>query len=254
MKPELGVDDPLRGYLDGVRGILTDVPGYVATVVVGSLASNDFSLDHSDIDLIPLYEAPLKRDAKTGITSRLRHRVLPCPAHGLDLVAYTMREVREPSRTPELDFAISTGPDWEDHVSLGERYPGGLIDLAAARQFGSTLEGIAVSTLIGHVDSSWVADELGGSLRWHLDKIHDPFHDPLGSNAVLNACRALHFLRSGSLVSKAQGAAEFLDGVHGHLVERALQARRSTSARPLPKEEVLAFVREAAKEFEGRAR
>lgn len=247
------MSDPVWNYIDAVHGVLSDQPGYIATVLVGSLASDDFGLDHSDVDLMPLYEAPLTRDAKAGLSARLRHRVLPCPAHGLDLVAYTRREVQEPSPSPNVEYAISSGASWEDQISFGEAYPGGLIDLAAARQFGSTLEGIAVASLIGPVDSAWVQAELGRSLHWHLDKVHDPFHDPLGSHAVLNACRALHFLRSGNLVSKSRGAVDFLDGVHGHLVERALHARTSTKAPALPKDQVLAFVREAAREFDLRA-
>ena len=244
------MSDPVGGYLEAVREILVGQQGYVATVLVGSLASDDFGSDHSDIDLIPLYDRPLTLEEKASITSKLTHRVLPCPAHGLDLVAYVQSEVREPTPAPKLEFAISSGAAWEDHVSLGEPYPGGLIDLAAALQFGKTLEGVEVASLIGPVESAWVADELGRSLWWHLDKVHHPFHDPLGSNAVLNACRALHFLRTGALVSKSRGAVAFLGGVHGQLVERALEARQSTTAPALPKGPVLEFVREAAKEFD----
>ncbi|HSM05401.1 MAG TPA: aminoglycoside adenylyltransferase domain-containing protein [Longimicrobiales bacterium] len=240
------VVDPVSAYLDAVRNILSQQDGYVATVVVGSLASEDFDPARSDLDLIPLYEAPLTREEKVRITSRLRHRALPCPAHGLDLVAYVRAEVRGPSPAPTLEFSISSGATWKDDISFDEVYPGGLIDLAAARQFGSTLEGVPVASLVGPVDPDQVLAEIRRSLNWHLDKIHDPFHDPLGSNAVLNACRGLHFQRTGALVSKSAGAAGFLDGVHGDLVRRALETRTSMFADPLPKAEVVAFVGEAA--------
>lgn len=237
-------------YLDAVRRVLSEQPGYVATVIVGSLASGDFDQAHSDIDLIPLYDGPLAPAAKDDLTSRLRHRALPCPAHGLDLVAYSVREVQAPSPAPYLEFALSSGARWSDEVSFGEAYPGGLIDLAAARQFGTTLDGVAVPSLIGPVSAAGLLSELGRSLHWHLGRVHDPFHDPLGANAVLNACRALHCLQTGELVSKARGAQAYRHGAHGPLVERALATRLDLAAPTLPKHEVVAFVRAAAHEFE----
>lgn len=239
----------MRDYLDAVVAVLSTHDGYLASVLVGSLASHDFQAASSDVDLIALFRAPLARGDKEALTARLNHRALPCPARGLDLIAYLHAETRDPSAELAYEFSIASGATWEDEISFGGPYPGGLIDLAAAHEFGSVLEGSGVASSIGPVDRGLLREELRLSLLWHLDHIHDPFHDPTGSNAVLNACRALHFLRSGELVSKAQGAKGFLAGSDAGLVRSALEARRSPKGAPLARDRVSAFVRRVLEEF-----
>lgn len=243
----------VREYLEAVQGVLSAQDGYVATVLVGSLASNDFEPASSDLDLISLFRSPLSRKTKERLISGLTHRAIPCPAHGLDLVAYVQAETVEPSSGLTYEFSLWSGLTLQDDLSFGGPYPGGLIDLAAARHFGSVLEGGPTGSLIGPVDADLLRVELRRSLDWHLHRIHDPFHDPLGANAVLNACRAVHFLRWGNLVSKTRGAAGFRRGPHADLVRAALAARRSPAAVPLPRDRVSAFLAGALKEFgEGR--
>lgn len=236
-------------YLKSVRSLLASHRSYTATVVVGSLASGDFELGSSDVDLIAVFREPLDRGAKVRLTDHLRHQTLPCPAHGLDLIAYCRAEVGEPSHGLKYEFSIASGASWQDEVSFGGEYAGGLIDLAAARQFGFTVEALSVASLIGPVEPELVRIELGRALRWHLDRIHDSFHDPLGSNAVLNACRARHFLGSGTLVSKSRGAEGFLNGPDGDLVHEALEARRAHDVPPLDKPRVRDFVERALLDF-----
>lgn len=232
----------IQEYLEMVRERLASRSGYAATVVTGSLASDDFVPKHSDVDLIVVFDAGLPEATKTDVTGMLSHATLPCPAKGLDLVAYAASEIINPSFNLHFDFSISTGEAWRDDISFGGPYPGGLIDLALARESGHSLEGIAVQGLIGPVNPKQLQFELANSIRWHLDKIHDPFHDPFGINATLNACRALYFMKSGSLVSKSQGARHLLEQAGSALAEQALRMHRRPDPARLPKEEVVAFL------------
>ena len=240
----------IRDYLSAVRTVLASDPRHLGTVLVGSYASGDFDPRHSDLDVIAVFREALPEAARRRLTSALEHEALPCPAHGLDLLAYRRSEARHPSPELEYEFSIATGPEWDDDISFGGRYPGGLIDLAAARQFGTTLEGAEVESLVGPVQREWVDDQLLQSLHWHLDQIHDPFHDPLGTNAVLNACRAVHFIRTGSLVSKTAGAAAFLHHPDADLVTDALRVRRSPGPSRLDRDRVVGFLTKAVAAFD----
>ncbi len=242
--------DGIHEYLEAVRGTLASERSHVATILVGSLASGDFDPASSDLDLIVLFEAALSFSVKEELTAALRHEEMPCPARGLDLIAYARSEVRRPSADIHFEFSISSGRDWQDDVSFGGAYPGGLIDLAAARQFGTTLENFPVGSLIGPVDRDSLRFELARSLHWHIRKVHDPFHDPLGVNAVLNACRALHFVRSGLLVSKSRGAEVYLDGRESDLVRSAQTLRRGSPSSRLPKAAVVTFLEMALAEID----
>lgn len=90
------------------------------------------------------------------------------------------------------------------------------------------------------------------SLQWHLDEVHDPFHDPFGRNAVLNACRALHYLATERFVSKRVGAEWFMTTQSVPVVVEALECRRRQSAVRLEHNEVVSFLRRAIAEFEFR--
>jgi predicted nucleotidyltransferase len=221
-----------------------------AAWVVGSLATDDFSTAASDIDLVVVAPARLPEGTKKGLAQALDHCVLACPAHGLDLIIYRMAVLEGVPRAPEYEFSISTGIEWETHVSFGGPYPGGLIDLATSRQIGRSLLGPHPREVVGQIPEQWVVEELLASLRWHLDKVHHPFHDPCGSNAVLNACRALHYLAAGNLVSKSAGAEWLLSTRSVPIAAEALERRLRPSSARLDHTQVISFLRDAIAEFE----
>ncbi len=225
----------------------------IAAWVVGSLATDDFAAARSDVDLVIVVPAGLPQRTKEDLARALDHRRLACPAHGLDLIIYRKGVLDRVTRTPEFEFSISTGSQWETDVSHGGPYAGGLVDLAISRRMGRSLQGPHPRDLVGKIPEPWVLEELLASLRWHLDKVHDPFHDPYGSNAVLNACRALHYLVEGAFVSKSAGAQWFLSHRAAPVVAAALECRSGPSAVRLDRTEVLTLLRQVIAEFEAGA-
>lgn len=221
-----------------------------AVWTTGSLATGDFDAGRSDIDILVACRARLPRDAKESLAGSLVHRSLPCPARGLDLLVYRSSELESIPRSPRYEFSISSGVDWTDEVSWGDPYPGGLIDLAVARRLGVSVLGGGPRTSIGPIPDAWIDEELLNALRWHTERIHDPFHDPTGSNAVLNACRALCFLRQRELVSKSAGARWLLADRPTPIVAQARSGRESGESEPLDRGDVLAFVENVINDFE----
>jgi predicted nucleotidyltransferase len=239
-------------YIERVISACREVTGnrLEAAWVVGSLATGDFAAARSDLDLVVVLQTGVPQEAKAELAQALDHRMLACPAHGLDLIIYRERVLVGIPRAPEYEFSISTGNEWETDVSFGGPYPGGLIDLAASRQTGRSLHGPHPRDLVGAIPEHWILEELLASLRWHLDKVHDPFHDPLGSNAVLNACRALHYLVVGDFVSKSAGAEWFLRTRSVPVVAEALEGRLHPSRGRLDHTAVRSFLRQAIVDFE----
>lgn len=239
------MDDRVRAYVDAVIEACEEEigPNLVSAWIVGSLAAGDFDRRRSDIDLLMSCAAPLNDRIKKSLGRRLTHSALPCPAHGVDLLIYPVAELAPLPRAPRYEFSISSGVDWHDDIGLGGHYPGGLVDLAAARSFGIPILGLPPEEAVGLCPREWIIEELLNGVRWHTTKLYDPFHDPTGSNAVLNACRSLHFFLSGVLVSKSAGARWLLQRRVAPVVAEALAAREAGgSVDRLAQPDVLAFL------------
>ena len=234
----------LREYLDRVIAVIGEVvgDGLVALWAVGSLATGDFDERTSDVDLIGVFGASLEEREAEALAGALSHGRLACPAHGLDLIAYLEAELGALRRTPEYEFSLSTGRDWEDEVGRGGPYAGGIPDLALARSRGVPLAGPLPAQVLAPVPAAWVGEEVVDAIRWHKDRIHDPFHDPQGTNAVLNACRACCFLHTGELVSKSEGALWMLRRHDEEVVRMALASRREAASDPLDRRQVMTFL------------
>ena len=223
------MDESTLAYLESVVGVVGDVLGENLRSVwlVGSLVTGDFDARRSDVDLLVTCGAALGDEAKRVLGQRLTHASLPCPARGVDLLMYLSSEVAEPRRIPHFEFSISSGIHWKDEVDVGGPYPGGLIDLATARQLGVSIFGPSPQEAVGTCPAEWIFEELTNGVRWHTTRVHDPFHDPTGSNAVLNGCRALHFLSEGAFVSKTTGARWLLGRNDASIVAEALAEREA---------------------------
>ncbi|WP_238425724.1 nucleotidyltransferase domain-containing protein [Micromonospora parastrephiae] len=63
-----------------------------------------YQAGRSDIDVALVCAGPLTEAAKRALVARLRHEALPCPARGLELVAY--RRAVAASGTPEPGFEV----------------------------------------------------------------------------------------------------------------------------------------------------
>lgn len=243
---------PARQYLTQVEAVLaTALPDELAAVwITGSLVTGDFSESHSDIDVMAVSHHPIRDYVKQSLARNLSHEVLPCPALGLDLILYEVAHLDPVVRAPLYAFSLATGRQWDDHVSLGGPYGGGLIDLAVTRAHGAALRGDHPARLVGPVPDAWLREELLSGLDWHAKHVHDPFHDPTGSNAVLNACRALAFVSGQGLLSKSAGGRWCVETRQDPIVQQALQHRAARVAARLDREPVLGFLEEAIRVLE----
>lgn len=214
----------------------------VGLYVGGSYSQDDFGGLTSDLDLLVAVKEQVSIEHKAEIVRLLTHRNLPCPALGLDLGIYSTHSLNPVRRIPQFELGFATGRDWKDEVELGGEYPGAIIDFAIQRQFGQAVVGPPACEVIGPIKQEWIREELIKSIAWHKNHIHDPFHDPHGANAVLNACRAFHYFREAHLVSKSFGgmwAREHLEECFALLIHSALSQRQAGIGKELDKELVL---------------
>jgi hypothetical protein len=214
----------------------------VAVYAGGSAALGDYHHGSSDLDIVLLTSHPLDRLTKARVVEQLSHSALPCPAKGLDLLVYAEGNLRTPDRAPFLEMSLSTGAEWDEEAEYGGPYAAGLIDLAVVRNDGVALLGPEANRFIGEIPRIWLLEELRKVVIWHRDHVHNPVHDPLGVNAVLNCARAWRFAVEGILGSKSAGARWLLGRGRYSILLSALEAR-SIGTR-LPKPTVLALLEE----------
>lgn len=236
----------IETYLAGVQTSLQQMLGdrFVSLIVFGSWALDDFQ-PSSDLDLLAVVHDKLDRAQKERIVETLSHTNRPCPAHGLDFAIYRLDQINPVSREPEYELGFATGRDWVDEPEYGGLYPGGIIDLEIARCHGKSLTGVPTAQLIGAVPREWLEEEVRNTTLWHRSKLHDPFHDPTGANAVLNACRAWRFLVEGDFVSKSAGTAWAMKRTaNSELIQQAVDIRQDKSSAPIESDKVSSFLNE----------
>jgi hypothetical protein len=207
------------------------------------MSFDDFAPPKSDIDMLVLTNRPIDAGAKCTLASLLSHSNIPCPAAGLDLIltdAACARTLPEPVR---FDFSISTGETWATEIEHGSAYEELLIEFAICRAFGHSMFGPEARSLIAEVPRTRINSVLLAVIDWHRRHVHDPFHDPLGHYAVLNACRAYRHISGGELCSKT-GGGEWFIGTHPttSVVREALAIRACTRSEKLDRAEVLHFL------------
>ena len=201
------MDNKLGSYLEdlvrSVRSILRD--GVNAMAVGGSIGFDDFHPDMSDVDVaLFLRDAPTAAQLST-LSLHLDHRELPCPGKGLDLMAFDRESVAATPPLPQAVFGFVTGATWRTELSGAEKCADLLVDLFVLRHHGRSVFGPNPEQIIGSIDKSALRSLVADVVTWHRTRIHDPFHDPTGAFAVLNACRAWRFLSEGIMGSKTAG-------------------------------------------------
>lgn len=201
---ELHAPDRVLRYLDEVVSRLAGslVRDLVGVYVSGSLALADFDPDRSDVDLAVVMADGVPRSVRADVLQRVRHRVLPCPARGLELVGYPLESVTLPTPGPGFVLELNDGPGmpYQAHLDPHDRdrrvgdfwY---LIDRAIVRSCGVALLGPPPQQLFAVQPDEWVHQALRASVRWH--------EEAPNRNAVLNACRALHWLHHRTWASKS---------------------------------------------------
>ena len=238
-------------YLHEVVGCVGDVLGARLDSVVlgGSCALGDFVLPASDIDLVVAVHGPVEDARAAELATGASHEALPCPAAGLDLVVYQSVALSAMATPTPYELGLETGERWGTRLLPGGAETELAIDLAIARRHGRNLRGRSPSELISPVPRARLLRALEDTLRWHGRTIYDSFHDPTGSQAVLNACRALFYCRQGELLSK--GRAATWAGEQGwSIAPRALAIRLDATDTPLARADIEPLLQHALREIE----
>lgn len=195
------LDVPASRYARAVSAALASVAGddLVAVYLYGSGATGRFIPTRSDVDLIVLVRGWLDAGQAHDLVAEARAVRRPRSVKGLDLWVLPEPEAQTPRADPRYCAWILTSIDSE--VVGGPQDPGDArlaLLLSMCHQHGIALTGPRPRSAIGQIDPAHVVDamrvDLGltGTAGWYR---------------VLNACRTLHYLETGLLCSRADGAA-----------------------------------------------
>jgi hypothetical protein len=171
----------------------------------GSYALGAYEPGRSDIDVTVVVADALAPATKQAIVERLRHDALPCPARGLELVVYPLATARGGGGEPGFELNLNTGAAMGFRV---DEAPGDIegfwfaIDRSILRAHGVALTGPPAADLFAPIPRATLLELLQESIRWHRDS-----DVPLGSDTVLNTCRALRFASEGTWSSKREAGA-----------------------------------------------
>jgi hypothetical protein len=201
------VEDYLAALAHTCRAVLGDE--LVGVYAGGSLALDGYRRGRSDIDVAVVVRAGLDEVTKRALVQGLRHESLPCPARGLELVVYRAEVAASGRPDPGFEVELNTGAGMEFRATLdpADRPAADgsfwyAIDRSILADHGRSVDGPPAGTVFVSPAEWDLAELLVASLRWHLDSPAAATDD-----AVLNACRALHRVRSGSWLAKAAAGA-----------------------------------------------
>ncbi|WNG36217.1 DUF4111 domain-containing protein [Archangium violaceum] len=175
----------------------------VGAYLIGSVALEGYEPGRSDIDIIAVCAHPLETRTKQAIAEALDHRVLPCPARGLEFVLYAKDAVASPSRPLRFEMNFNTGAGMNHWLGLNpeeEATHWFVIDLDIARGHGVPLVGPPPNEVLAPLPRAWVLDAIRDSLTWHSRA------EPVSPNNVLNASRAWRHVEEGVWSTKAAAA------------------------------------------------
>lgn len=246
-------------YLQQLTDQLEYVLGHqlVGVYVGGSASFGDLNRE-SDLDLVAVVSAKLRRNQIEALSARLFHDQLPCPQEGLELYIVKKSVVRLPSREPAYEMLLRTGKTWRSTVEKRGYEIDLLLDFAICRQEGLKIKDYYPSPidLFTEISPHRILRALDQSLQWRLNHILHPFHDPQGENAVLNACRAWSYKQKGVFDSKTaagEWAIQQSESTHDQrLINQALAIRKGIRKKRLDQELVRSFVNRARRALRAR--
>jgi hypothetical protein len=192
------LEDYLAELTRRLIGVLADE--LLGVYAGGSYGLGAYEAGRSDIDVTAVAVGALSSAAKQAIVAELRHEALPCPARGLELVVYPLATARAGGGEPGFELNLNTGAEMGFRA---DEAPGDIegfwfaIDRAILREHGVALRGPPPAELFAPVPRAALLPLLQESIRWHRDS-----DVPLGSDTVLNTCRALRFATEGTWSSK----------------------------------------------------
>lgn len=205
------VPEEVTRYFQAVTARVHDVFGdrVVGVYTTGSLALGGYRAGRSDIDLMAVVAESADLDLRRQLVRQLDHRVLACPAAGLEFVLYPVITVSRPTLEAGYLLNFNTGRALPPVTSFDPGdgpafwYP---IDRAITRQSGASLYGAPARQLFAALPFDDLLRVVIASAEAHSD----PQEGHLLDNAVLNGCRALTFAHERRWYAKVDAAERVL--------------------------------------------
>ena len=198
--------------------------GLVAAYVVGSIASGDVAGTASDVDLLLVTDRKLPEVRRLEAGELLADLADGSPLRGLEAVLYRTDVLSSPRHPLHYELNVNGGRHVERRVTTGgDPAFWFLLDVDAARQHAIAYLGPPAHEVIAPIPDADVKQALRESLLWHRA------HAGASADAALNACRTLHWLRTGIWLSKTAAGETYLADREDAAVRTALQLRGSGS-------------------------
>ena len=197
------LEDYLAELTRRLLGVLADE--LLGVYAGGSYALGAYEPGRSDIDVTAIAAGALPPAAKQAIVAGLRHEALPCPARGLELVVYPLATAQSGGSEPGFELNLNTGARMGFRV---DEEPGEIegfwfaIDRSILHDHGVALAGPPPAELFAPIPRATLLPLLRESVDWHRDS-----EVPLGTDVVLNTCRALRFAAEGTWSHKREAGA-----------------------------------------------
>ena len=215
--------------------------GVVATYLHGSGALGGFVNGRSDVDVLVVYNGrPLTASDLRAAADALGAAAESTPGRGIELSMVTARDAAAPAAPwPFLLHVATGGDDAKAVIGLGHAGdPDLLMHYVVCRAAGVAVRGPEPTELIAEIPRRHVLLYLEAELEWALEHAPEAY-------GVLNACRALAYVKDNMIMSKVAGAQFALDGgAPRDLIERALAMQYGRAPEQAPTDRARAFVAE----------
>lgn len=234
MVPDVTVEPYLEAVMQAARGVLGTE--FVGAYMAGSLALDAFHPGRSDIDIALVCRDPLSEAVKRELIARLRHRALPCPARGVELVVYTEATAQSGTAEPGFELELNDGPAMAFRQSLrpadrpaadGAFWYG--LDRSILHQSDRVLAGPPASEAFAELPPDELRRLLVDSLHWWMALPGQTDDRPAAGaeDSVLGACRALVRHRSGRWLAKVDAGRRLLAAGYRpvEVIEKSIAAR-----------------------------
>ena len=214
-----------------------------AAYLHGSAALGGWTGERSDVDVLFVVADDFSPARAASAGDALLRAADGCPGVGLEASIVTAGAAARPA--PPWPFILHIGMRDGKHVLyMGQERPGDadlLMHYAVCRAAGVTLTGPPPEATIGIVDRPVILGYLADELGWGLANAPESY-------AVLNACRALVYLRQGKIVGKVAGGLAALDDGSGpaDVLRRALDQQQARVQERSAGPDAAAFVEHVA--------
>lgn len=207
----------------------------VGVYMHGSAVLGDFDPERSDVDLLAVSADRISSAERRAVGRELVP--LAWPGVGLEFSLVTRAVAGQPPERPPFEVHVQTIEGTsvvEGSGRAGDRDL--LIHFLVLRRRGEPILGPAPSSVFGEPPRDATLLAIEDDLRWALER------DKLGY-AVLNACRALRFLKGDLISSKLDAGAWAIEHrvAPPEVVNEAIAERKGGRAH-IPRDDALAFV------------